>query len=128
MNESDPQASGWLDSFHRIGDALQGLIRSRIELFAVELQEEKLRFLRMVVLLGIAMIVGGAGLLVGVLTLAIWLWNTTGYFGLILLSLATLILSGSILFVIYRQIRNEPPAFGELVAEFKKDTECLGKK
>ena len=128
MNESDPRTSGWLDSFHRIGDALQGLIRNRIELFAVELQEEKLRFLRLVVLLAIAMIVGGAGLLVGILTLAIWLWNTTGYTGLILLSLATLILSGGILFVIYRQIRSEPPPFAELVAEFKKDTECLGKK
>ena len=75
MNESDTPASGWLDSFRRIGGSLLGLIRSRIELFSVELQEEKLRMVRLLVWLGIAMILGAAGLMVGIVTLGIWLWN-----------------------------------------------------
>ena len=128
MSESNPHTGGWLDSFRRIGESLLGLVHSRVELFAVELQEEKLRFLRHLVWLGIAMILGLAGLLAAMVALAIWLWNTTGYPGLILMSVAALALAAAILFSIRRQIRSEPPPFAETVAEFKKDTECLRKK
>jgi len=128
MNESETPAGGWLDSFRRIGGSLLGLIRGRIELFAVELQEEKLRMVRLLAWLCLAMILGAAGLMVGIVTLGIWLWNMAGYSGLILLSLAALILAAGILFGINRQIRSEPPPFAETVAEFKKDAECLQKK
>ncbi len=46
MNESDSQSRGWLDSFRRLADSLLALISNRIELFTVELQEEKLRGLQ----------------------------------------------------------------------------------
>ena len=73
------------------------------------------------------MILGMAGLLIALAALSIWLWNTTGYAGLIGLALLTLALAVGIGFNIRRQIRASPPPFAETMAEFKKDAECLRK-
>jgi uncharacterized membrane protein YqjE len=73
------------------------------------------------------MILGMAGFLVGLAALSLWLWNTTGYAGLIGLALLTLALAAGIMFGIRRQIRASPPPFAETMAEFKKDAECLRK-
>ena len=127
MNESDSQSRGWMGSFRRLTDSLLALISNRIELFAVELQEEKLRFFNLLVWVCLAMILGMAGFLVGLAALSLWLWNTTGYAGLIGLALLTLALAAGIMFGIRRQIRASPPPFAETMAEFKKDAECLRK-
>jgi uncharacterized membrane protein YqjE len=125
MNETASHANGWPDSFRRIRESLLALIHSRFELFAVELQEEKLRLINLLVWLGVAMALGTAGLLLGVGVLAVWLWNTAGYAGLIVLALATLAVGAGILLGIRRQVNSGPPPFAETVAEFKKDAECL---
>jgi uncharacterized membrane protein YqjE len=125
MSEPETHTGGWLDPLRRIGESLLGLIRSRFELFAVELQEEKLRLLNLLVWLGIAVTLGAAGLLVGVGALAIWLWNTTGYPGLIALALAALAVAAGVLSSLRRRIRTGPPPFAATVAEFRKDSECL---
>ena len=45
MNTATPNTGGWFASLRRIGESLSALLRSRIELFTVEWQEEKLRLL-----------------------------------------------------------------------------------
>jgi len=127
MNENAAHADGWFDSLRRIGESLLALIRSRFELFAVELQEEKLRLMNLLLWLGIAMTLGAAGLLVGIGALAVWLWNSAGYAGLIALALVALAAAGGILLGVRRQIKSGPPPFAGTVAEFRKDSECLRK-
>ncbi len=127
MNETATHTDGWFDSLRRIGESLLALICSRFELFAVELQEEKLRLINLLLWLGIAMTLGAAGLLVGTGALAVWLWYSAGYAGLIGLALAALAAAAGILLGIRRRIKSGPPPFAGTVAEFRKDSECLRK-
>jgi len=127
MSESTTHTGGWFESLRRTGESLLGLIRSRFELFAVELQEEKLRFLNLLVWLGIAMTLGAAGLLIGMGALATWVWTAAGYAGLIVLAAAALAGAAGIFMGLRCQIKSSPPPFAGTVAEFRKDTECLRK-
>lgn len=125
MDPSDPKAQGWLDSLRRMGDSVLGLVQSRFELFAVELQEEKLRALNLVVWLVVALTLVVAGLLAGLAALGIWLWSVAGYLGLMGLMLAALAAAAGVLWGIRRRIRSGPVPFAETVAEFRKDRACL---
>lgn len=127
MNETATHTDGWFDSLRRIGGSLLALIRGRFELFAVELQEEKLRLVNLLLWLGIAMTLGATGLLIGMGALAVWLWTSAGYAGLIALALAAMATAAGILLGIRRQIKSNPPPFAGTVAEFRKDSECLRK-
>lgn len=125
MDESAHKAGGWLNSLRRAGDSLLGLVQSRIELFAVELREEKLRDLNLLVWLVVALALVVAGLLVGLGALAIYLWDIAGYLGLVGLALATLAAGAGILLGIRRRIQNGPIPFAETIDGFRKDRECL---
>lgn len=75
MFESEPDAGGIIDSIRRFGNSLTGLLHTRAELFAVELQEEKLRAIRLLVWVAVAITLGVAGLLVAVGGLALFFWE-----------------------------------------------------
>jgi uncharacterized membrane protein YqjE len=102
-----------------------GLMQSRIELFAVELQEEKLRLIGTIVWLVIALALIVAGLLVGLGAVALYLWDVARYFGIVGLALALLTAGASVLWAIRRQIRSNPVPFAETISEFDKDRKCL---
>jgi uncharacterized membrane protein YqjE len=114
------------NSLRRMGDSLLGIARSRFELFAVELQEEKLRTVNLIIYLVVVLALVVAGLLFGLGALAIYLWAVAGYFGLIGLALVLLAAGGGALLRIKHQIRNGPKPFAETIDEFRKDRACLG--
>jgi uncharacterized membrane protein YqjE len=111
----------------RIGDAWLALARNRLELFGIELQEEKLRLLTALVWFAVAVAFGVAGLLLGMGALAIWLWTIAGYWGLIGLGAAALAVSALIIWAVRQHLRVGPRPFAGTVAEFRKDGECLRK-
>lgn len=125
MDPIPPNPGGWFQALRRIGESLLGLVRSRFELFTVEWQEEKLRLLSLLIWLGIAFVIGAAGLLVGVATLALWLWERAGYVGLIGLTAVTLGVAVALVWNIRRRIQAGPAPFAHTVAEFRKDGKCL---
>lgn len=128
MNDSPPNPGGWLEPLRRIGALLTALARSRFELFTVEWQEEKLRLLNFCLWLVVATVLGAAGLLVTIFILALWLWSTAGYFGLIGLAVATLGAAALIVFTLRNKIKSGPTPFPQTVAEFRKDGEWLQAK
>jgi len=125
MNDTPLQADGWLASLRRTGDSLLGLAQSRIELFAVELQEEKLRAVRVIIWLVVALALVVAGLLVGLGALAICLWNVAGYWGFVGLAVASLAAGAGALWRTQHRICNGPTPFVETIGEFKKDCAWL---
>ena len=125
MDGSQNKAGGWLNSLRRMSDSLMGLAHSRLELFALELQEEKLRALKAVVWLAFALILGGAGLLVALGALAFFLWDIGGYYGVCGLALVLLAAGAGVLRAIRHKILNGPPPFAGTIDEFRKDRECL---
>jgi len=125
MKTSPPNPGGWLESLRRIGESLLALFRSRFELFTVEWQEEKLRLLNLLLWLGLAAVLGGAGVLIALFVLAFWLWATAGYVGLIGLAVTALAGAVGIVGTIRRKLQTGPTPFAQTVAEFRKDGECL---
>ena len=112
MDEKERTTGGWANSLRRTGDSLLGLAQNRLELFAVELQEEKLRALNVLQLDGLG-------------ALALYLWHTAAYFGLIGLALVSLGAGAGALWAIRQRIRSSAAPFAKTVDEFKKDRSCL---
>lgn len=128
MNDSPPTPpGGWLESLRRMGDSFLALMRNRFELFAVELQEEKLRLLNLVLLIALAAALGFAGVFVIIVALAFWLWVAAGYVGLIGLAVVCLAAAAGIVAGIRKKLQSGPVPFSQTVAEFRKDAECWPK-
>jgi uncharacterized membrane protein YqjE len=125
MNGDAPNAGGWMNSLRRTGDSLLGLVQSRFELFVVELQEEKLRALNLVVWFVVALTGIVAGMLVGLIALAIGLWHLAGVWGFAGLAVALLAAACTILWRIHHHVRHGPMPFAETIGEFRKDRACL---
>lgn len=128
MSDPAAQPAGVLDSVKRIGASVISLLQNRLQLFALELQDEKLRLVDTLIWLCLGVILAMAGLLVGLTTLAIFLWETTGYTGLIVMAAALLLTGLGVLWRLRERLRQGPPPFADTVAEFKKDCACLQKK
>lgn len=127
MDPITPKPDGWIDQLRRIIGSVLGLARGRVELFAVELQEEKLRLLHVAVWFAVAAVFGTAGLLLALGALAIWLWEIASYLGLILLAAVTIGIAVIIFFSIRARIKTELLPFRQTIEEFRKDGECFTK-
>lgn len=125
MSTDESSSPGLAASLRRMGRSLLGLAQTRIELFSVELQEEKLRVLDLLLWLSVAMALGIAGLILGIGALGLFLWETWGYAGLVAVIVAALGGAAGMLWGLRRRILRGTAPFAETIGEFKKDFECL---
>lgn len=112
-------------SVRRIGASMLGLVRTRAELFVVELQEEKLRAITLLLWLGFGAALGLAAVLIIIGTLALYFWQHAGYVGLVGLAGGTLTVAVAVFWGIRRRILRGPQPFAGTLEEFRKDAECL---
>lgn len=124
----DPEADatpGWRAGLRRAAEALWGLARCRLQLFAIELQEEKERFLWLLVRLAVIAVLGAAGGLV-MLGLLTWLvYQLAGLWGVAGVGLLCLAGAAWGLRSLLRTLREGPTPFHQTVAEFRKDRAWL---
>jgi uncharacterized membrane protein YqjE len=125
MTGSSPGPGGWFETLQRVGESLNALVRNRFEIFTVELQEEKLRLLKLLIWLLIAVALGAAGIFVVIAALAVCLWKVAGIAGVVALALLALGTASVIIWRIWKKIQTGPLPFSHTVAEFRKDGECL---
>lgn len=125
MSEDAGKASGLFASARRLSGSMLGLLQSRLELFALDLQEEKLRAGQLLLWLTLVIALLGAALLLAVGTLALFLWQTIGYAGLVGLTAVLFATVAWVVMLIRRRILFGPSPFSASVAEFRKDMECL---
>ena len=125
MADPDRTSEGILGAVWRLGGSLGALLRTRAELFVVELQEEKLRVIRLFIWLTIALALAVAGILVMIGTIGLFLWEQAGYTGLIGLAVASLAAAAILLWTLGRRIKRGPDPFEATLAEIRKDIECL---
>jgi len=126
MDEAQPSAGGGLfESVRRLGSSLVALIHTRVELFAVELQEEKLRAISFLGWFTAALALAVAGILMTIGILGFFLWQHAGYPGVIALALATLAGSAGLIWMLRRRILRGPDPFSATISEIAKDLECF---
>lgn len=126
MNEGNP--GGLLGPVRRMFDSLLGLAQTRLQLFSLELESEKLRLVDTLAKLAIAGAIAFAGLLLGVFTLALFVWERARFAGLLMLTGIILAIGAFLLWRLRSDLRKNPAPFAKTLAEFNKDRSCLAKK
>ena len=120
-------ASGILHSLRNVGPALIALARTRIELFGIELAEERGRAASLALQGALALLFAGLALLmVNILILAIC-WETHRYHAIV--GLMVLYTAGALYLVtrIKEALAARSPMFEATLAELKADLDALNR-
>ncbi|AOE64733.1 phage holin family protein [Pseudomonas corrugata] len=125
INDSSSSESGTASSARRLGAAFLGLLHSHVELFGMELQEQKARTVSLLLFAGLALVFALL-LLVGLSTLVLILvWDTyrlAGIIGLCLFYLLAALFCGLRL---RAAIYDESTPFHATLEELNNDRERL---
>ncbi len=119
--------AGLLHSLRNIGPTLLALLRTRLELFGIELAEERGRAAELAVQGALALLFAAMTLLmVNVLILALS-WENHRYAAIV--GLIAFYIVGAALFAmrIQRALQSRPPIFDATLAELKADMEALNR-
>jgi uncharacterized membrane protein YqjE len=128
MEDGDSNPEGLVAAAKRMGRSVLSLLQTRVELLALELQEEKIRVLDLLAWITITIALAVAAILLALGTLAWFLWQRAGYAGLIGLTLATSLAAVAMFFFMRRRIVRGPRPFSATAEEFRKDVEWLHRK
>jgi uncharacterized membrane protein YqjE len=120
-----PDSPGFIASFRVLGDSLLATANDRLELFSVELQEEKFRLIQIFVWISAAVFAGMMTLVFASLTLVYLFWESSR---LAVLGGLTLLYLGAVIAIIValrRFIARQPVPFAATRSEFEHDRACI---
>lgn len=127
MDDRSSPAPGFMASLAGLGENLVGLLRERIELISVELQEEKYRLIRFFIWMSAAVFAGVMTLLFATLTIVYLFWESAR---LAVLGGFTIFYGAGLVCVIIflRRTFTHPKPFDATIETLKEDQECLRKQ
>lgn len=128
MPESDTSPKGLLGAIRSVVVSLLASVENRVQLFAVELQLERLRFFETVLKFAVAVSLAMVGLLLGTLTLALYVWQVARYGGLVVMTLLFLGAGAFLLWRLRESLRQSPTPFEQTLNQLKKDREWFTRK
>jgi len=117
--------AGFLGSFRALADILLSSVQDRIELFSVELQEEKFRLIQIFVWICAAVFTGMMAITFASLTLVYLLWESAR---LAALGGLTLLYTGALVSIVvaFRSyIARQPRPFEATRQELAEDRSCI---
>jgi uncharacterized membrane protein YqjE len=125
MSTSAETRPGLLGSVRRLVDTGLGLAQNRLELFAVEIQEEKIRFAELIMLVCALVAVASLALALLTLTVVLVFWETGRVPALI--SLSVLYTGGAIWLwrMVQARLHQDSKPFSATLEELKKDKKCF---
>ena len=126
MDDTKESSPGLLGSLRRLLDSLLATTQNRVELFALELQEEKCRFVELLIWASAVVALGLMSLAMVSLTIVVVFWDNGRLAALITLSLLYSVATAGGYWALRNRLRKQSPSFGGTVAQLKKDQECLG--
>ena len=125
METAPPRPAGFLDSFRALGDGLLATVHDRIELFSVELQEEKFRLVQTFFWISAAIFTGMMAITFASLTLVYLFWDSarlTVLGGLAFLYTGVLV---AIIVAFRRYLARQPNPFAATLNEIGEDRACI---
>ena len=125
MGESEQPVNGVIERLRKLCGTGVGLLQTRVELFAVELREEKARLVKLFVFAVATVFLGMMALTLVTVTVIILTWDHAQVPVLVGLSLFYLLAASVAFLALWKHIHAPPLPFNETVAELKKDRECL---
>ena len=121
------ESPGFFGSLHALGDALVASVQDRLELFSVELQEEKYRLIQTFIWISAIAFSGMMALTFASLTLVYLFWDTAR---LAVLEGLTLLYAGvlaALIFSFRQYLRRQPRPFAATRQEIAEDRACIRK-
>lgn len=118
-------SSGLLAAARTLGDSLLGLLQDRLELFAVELQEEKFRLIHTFIWISAALFAAMMTIMLASLTVVYLFWESarlavlaglTGLYGAALVA---------IIVALRRYLARQPSPFAASRQEMTEDRACI---
>lgn len=125
MNEGNSNAGEATGILRRMARSVLTLIEARMQLFALEFQTERLRFLDTLLKFAVAIAMAAVALLLGTFTLAFYVWHVAGFPGLLAMTGLFLLAAGFLLWRLRSHLRQSPIPFTRTLEEFRKDRACL---
>jgi uncharacterized membrane protein YqjE len=125
MDPETPAPTGFLASFRALGDVLLATVSDRLELFSVELQEEKFRLIRIFLWISAGIFAGMMTVTFASLTLVYLFWESarlTVLGGLALFYATALV---AIIIAFRRFLARQPQPFVATLQEIKEDRACI---
>lgn len=111
-----------------IGGNLAAIARSRLELFAMELQEEKHRLIQILAWTVAALFSGMMAFILINITLVYLFWESARLAVLLSLTLFYTLMLCGIAIGLVQYFKRQSLPFAETIREFKKDKECFCRK
>ncbi|HEY5552049.1 MAG TPA: phage holin family protein [Opitutaceae bacterium] len=128
MANGSPAPTGFLGSFKTLGDSLLGTVQDRLELFSLELQEEKFRLIRIFLWISAAVFTGMLAVAFGSLTLVYLFWESARLAVLGGLTAFYAVALVVIIVTFRRFLARQPSPFADTLKEIGEDRECIGTK
>lgn len=128
MDTDNRRPSGLLGPLRALGDGLLAAVQGRMELFSLELREEKFRLIRTVVWVTAAVFLGMLAIIFASLTVVYLFWDSARLAvlgGLAVFHTAAL---AAVLLALRRFLARQPKPFAATLQEFAKDRACIHKQ
>lgn len=120
-----PATPGFLAALRTLGDGLLGGVQARLQLLAVELQEEKFRLIQVFIWISAAVFTGMMAITFASLTLVYWFWESAR---LAVLGGLTILYAGALAAIIIsfrRYLTRQPRPFAATLEEMAEDRACI---
>ena len=125
MEPATPAPMGYLSSLRSLGEGLLASVQDRLELFTVELQEEKFRLIQTFIWISAAVFTGMMAITFASLTLVYLFWESAR---LAVLGGLTVLYTGALVVIIiaFRRYRaRQPSPFAATLHEIGEDRACI---
>ena len=125
MDPETPAPVGFVASFRALGDVLLATVSDRLELFSLELQEEKFRLIRIFLWISAGIFAGMMAVTFASLTLVYLFWESArlAVLGGLALFYATALVA--IIIAFRRFLTRQPQPFAATLQEIKEDRACI---
>jgi uncharacterized membrane protein YqjE len=127
MGEESKTPTGILASLRRLVDVSLAIAHNRLELLLVELQEERLQFFELLLLVAVAVVLAAMTLITITVTLVVLCLRAERPDLLIGIMLVYMVVTGVAFWRLRQRLHRWAP-FSSTLAELKKDKEWLVKK
>jgi len=127
METESPDKPGFLDSFRVLGESLLASVQDRLELLAVEWEEEKFRLIRTFIWISAAVFAGMLMVTFASLTLVYLFWDSARLAVLGGLTLFYAAALAAIIIALRRYLARQPSPFAGTRQELGEDRACIRK-
>lgn len=128
MSDESSQTRGVLGAAGSFVASVIGLVKNRLELFSLELKEEKLRLVQLIIWSAATVFAALMALVSASFAVVYAFWSTALLQALLGLTLFYLVVFGAVLWRLRRCFTGQPKPFASTLAEFEKDHSCIPPK